>query len=509
MARLKIAAVILDAAEKWKQQCLLEGGSLFGEERLWTREHFGELQKLFVERLDEGSDSFEEKLHRQLEPAPPEAKRLWAEMTCVYYLIVSSVKRVTKLDRIRTVWEWSGAPLSEAHWALGDVLDKGMVNPGMAYLNHQWREFRFIITIMLDWGSRSANEQESLLSDPWGFAEWVDGQEEGRRRQFRHALLFLLFPDEFESIVSLRHKKDIVKTFRDETGETPDVDRISLIELDKAVLGVRRRLEDERPGQEIHFYKSPFREVWQGGSPTPNGDGPGNGSDDEAWYRKRFDTADVWAIAPGKGARLWRDFHEHGIAAIGWDDLGDLSEYESRDAIHSSLIENGAGQNPYHQSLAVWEFVHEMKIGDVVLAKRGSSTVLGWGTVTGEYAHESERAEFRNLRTVDWHPCRAQITLRTPITTKTLTRFTPYKKWLRNVFKSINEDGKLPPGPRPYDIAAALDDLFLEEAQFQRILDSIALRKNLILQGPPGVGKTFIARRIAWCLRGAQGLTVH
>ena len=502
MARLKIAAVILDAAEKWKQQCLIEGGSLFGEERLWTREHFGELQKYFVDRPDEGNDSFEEKLRGQLEPAPPEAKRLWAEMTWVYYLVVSSVTRVKKLDRIRSVWEWSGTALSEAHWALGDVLNGGMVRPGSGYSIHQWREFRFIITAMLDWCSRSVTERESLLQDPWGFAEWLDGQEDGLQRQSRHALLFLLFPDEFEDVMTPANKKKIVRAFREETAETPDVDRMDPIDLDKALLGVRRRLEDEHPGQEIYFYEPWLRKVWQGGSPPPNGGGRGDGAGDEAWYRKRFGTADVWAIAPGQGARLWGESLELGIAAIGWDDLGDLSEYESRDAIHSALIENGAGQNPYNQSLAAWEFVSEMKIGDVVLAKRGRSAILGWGTVTGEYAHEPERAEYQNLRTVEWHPCRAQITLRTPITTKTLTRFTPYKKWLRNVFKSINEDGKLPPGPRPYDIAAALTDLFLEEAQFRRILDSIALRKNLILQGPPGVGKTFIARRIAWCLMG-------
>ena len=60
-----------------------------------------------MERPDAGSDSFEEKLRRQLEPAPPEAKRLWAEITWLYYLIVKPVKRVNKLDRIKTAWEWS------------------------------------------------------------------------------------------------------------------------------------------------------------------------------------------------------------------------------------------------------------------------------------------------------------------------------------------------------------------------------------------------------------------
>ena len=347
MSRLRSADAILDAANKWKQQCLLDGASLFGEERLWTREHFEELQKHFVGRRDAGSGSFQEKLGVQLEPVPSEAKRLFAEIMWLYYLIVSSVKRVTKLDRIRTVYEWSGAALSEDHWALGDVLDKGIINPGMGYWGHKYREFRFIVVLLLDWGFRSARERESLLNDPWSFAEWVDRQPDGRRRQFRHGLLFLLFPDEFEPIMSLPHKKDIVKAFRDETREDSEIDRMNLIELDKALLAVRSRLQHKNRGQELHFYKTPLKEVWQGSSPTPNDD---DRSDEAA-------------------------------------------------------------------------------------------------------AKNSE------IRPTD----------------------------------TENE---------PYDIATALKGLFLEETSFRHIRDSIARHKNLILQGPPGVGKTFIARRIAWCLVG-------
>ena len=600
MGRLDKAAAILDAAEKWKQRCLLGGGSLFSEESLWRRENFRELQTYYVERPDEGSGTFEEKLQRQLEPATPEARCLWAEISWVYYLIVNSVTRVRKLDRIRTVWESSGAPLPEDHWALGDVLDGGVVNPGTAYAGHKWREFTFIITIMLDWCSRSVQERKSLLGDPWNFAAWVDGQKDGRRRQFRHALLFLLFPDVFESILSIRHKKAIVKVFADETGNSFDVDRMSLIELDKALAAMRPRLRDKYPGHGINFfYESPIKELWQGGSPAPEDNIPAEEVDDEEWFQGRFGAADVWVIGAGEGARLWGDFHERGFAAVGWDDLGDLSQYDSKTAIHSALIENGAGQNPSNQSRAVWEFVHEMKIGDVLIAKRGRTTILGWGRVTGDYTYETERAEYQNLRTVEWYPCRAPVSLKSPITTKTLTRFTRYKRWLRDTFKSIDDDemhgGSLgnrehqgqerspnfkfdemgiPVGSRlismrtnqqaivapqnrvtflgekmslsaatekivgyptapcpqwtyggrnvgeiyretygkkpqltetiPYDIATALSDLFVEETQFRRILDSFALRKNLILQGPPGVGKTFIARRIAWCLIGRE-----
>ena len=58
--------------------------------------------------------------------------------------------------------------------------------------------------------------------------------------------------------------------------------------------------------------------------------------------------------------------------------------------------------------------------------------------------------------------------------------------------------------PEPYDIHSALQGIFVSYQQLTRILDSIKRRKNLILQGPPGVGKTFIARRIAWCLIGRK-----
>ena len=596
MSRLERAALILDAAEQWKQRCLLDGGSVFTDERLWTQEYFRQLHTHFVERPDKGTGSFEEKLRRQLEPAPPEAKRLWAEMTWLFLLIVRGVKGVTKLDRIRTVWESSGAALPEDHPALGDVLDGGIVFPGMAYLGHQRHEFNFIITLMLDWGSRAPQDRKSLLSDPWVFAEWIDSHREGRQRPFRHALLFLLFPDVFEPIVSLGHKKAIVQAFPDETGEKPDVDNMDLVNLDKALQAVVRRLQDERPGEEIQLYESPLNERWLSRPP------PSTRPDktDDAWYRGRFGTADVWVIGAGQGARLWGDFREHGIAAIGYGELGDLGEYDSREAIHNALIESGRGKNPSNHSLAAWEFVHEMKIGDILIVKKGRSVILGWGKVTGDYTYDPERAEYQNLRKVEWHPCHTPISLNDLITTKTLTRFTTYKKWLQDTFRLVDdkehetpgdserrpEHGRRPnlnfkkmgipvgsflvstktgeqavvaaqnrvtflgeemsltaatertvghrthpcpqwafegrnlsdiyeetygvkpdlppsvPEPEPYNITVALEDLFVEEAQLQRIVDSIALRKNLILQGPPGVGKTFIARRIAWCLIG-------
>ena len=58
----------------------------------------------------------------------------------------------------------------------------------------------------------------------------------------------------------------------------------------------------------------------------------------------------------------------------------------------------------------------------------------------------------------------------------------------------------LRPSPVSLDDAAA--DLFLPRERFTEILALLERRQNLILEGAPGVGKTFIARRLAAALLG-------
>ncbi len=52
----------------------------------------------------------------------------------------------------------------------------------------------------------------------------------------------------------------------------------------------------------------------------------------------------------------------------------------------------------------------------------------------------------------------------------------------------------------PYDITEALDGLFIDQVDFENILEVWGRKKNLVLQGAPGVGKSFFARRLAYAL---------
>lgn len=56
--------------------------------------------------------------------------------------------------------------------------------------------------------------------------------------------------------------------------------------------------------------------------------------------------------------------------------------------------------------------------------------------------------------------------------------------------------------PEPFDINEAMLELFLERDDVERYLEIWENKKNLILQGAPGVGKSFIARWLAYALIG-------
>src|SRR5262249_18617497 len=55
-----------------------------------------------------------------------------------------------------------------------------------------------------------------------------------------------------------------------------------------------------------------------------------------------------------------------------------------------------------NDTLACWEFVHAIKPGDIVFAKRGISKLLGCGRILSEYVFDQSRANYKHLRKIEW-----------------------------------------------------------------------------------------------------------
>ena len=304
---------VLRAAVRWRDRCLLNGGSVFTEKSLWTSENVAHLVKHYAENLDEGEGTFIEKLDHQLARAPGSAKQLAAEMFWVMYLfpVPGALQPGTKRQQIRQVWEWSGEKLPDSS-ELDQALNDGIGTPGTAFITHRWRELLFFVRMMEAWTPLPEVKRRNLLADAWRFAEWLEEQDETGTRLMRHILLYLLFPSRFELFASASQKRSIVRAFAKKFGDDlpKDIykDRIA---LDRQVLVVREQVQKkEGAAADFDFHDEPYLQVWrpEGASVEGGGsDGEDLVSPEEAerWYRERFGDHRVWGVHAGvAGARF-------------------------------------------------------------------------------------------------------------------------------------------------------------------------------------------------------------
>ena len=56
----------------------------------------------------------------------------------------------------------------------------------------------------------------------------------------------------------------------------------------------------------------------------------------------------------------------------------------------------------------------------------------------------------------------------------------------------------------PYTKSDFLDEVYMTEKRYDRLVGVLRNKKNIILQGAPGVGKTFAAKRLAWSMLGEK-----
>lgn len=213
-----------------------------------------------------------------------------------------------------------------------------------------------------------------------------------------------------------------------------------------------------------------------------------------------------WYFAPGKDASMWDEFYDKGIMAIGWDYLGDLTQYPTKESIKAKMREkNGKPNYSYmNDGLATWQFCHDIKVGDIVYAKKGVDTIIGRGVVTSSYEYDPNRKEYRHIHKVNWtHDKKGQvISVNDKCALKTLTDITPYPettKYYEDQF-NIDSDQCETVAQPDYTKEDFLSEVYMSEEDYNSLVSLLEYKKNIILQGAPGVGKTFAAKRLAYSI---------
>lgn len=222
-----------------------------------------------------------------------------------------------------------------------------------------------------------------------------------------------------------------------------------------------------------------------------------------------------WLYAPGEGARKWDEFYGHGTMGVGWSELGDLSVYGSKSELRTRLQELNDSDSYFFNAVQItWQFANVVKPGDVVFAKKGRTTILGRGIVIGDYEYDEDAGEYPHLREVEWTH-KGNWALDKMFATKTLTEVTDYTDLVTKInafFEDEDEDdeegGEIAAEPMTTLISYGkndfLSEVFMSEEQYDTLVGVLRSKKNIILQGAPGVGKTFAAKRLAYSMMGVK-----
>lgn len=233
----------------------------------------------------------------------------------------------------------------------------------------------------------------------------------------------------------------------------------------------------------------------------------------------------ILKVAPGERARFWPDCQDGNFICIGWDEVGDLTQYPTKAAFAQAFREkylaeyNGNASQTSRKANELWA-VHRLKPGDIVVANRGVAEVLAVGEVQSDgYRYRPDRAEYKHTVAVAWDTSYARpIPEQRNWATVTVAEIPPA------LFDIITgqQDGEIRESTQPDRVAPTVLRSATSSTGFQQIMDRLAAKgfdfseetvscyllglqtkRFVILSGISGTGKTRLAMSVADSLGGS------
>ncbi|MFJ5608267.1 McrB family protein [Streptomyces sp. NPDC093221] len=206
----------------------------------------------------------------------------------------------------------------------------------------------------------------------------------------------------------------------------------------------------------------------------------------------------IWKIAPGERGRLWDEFRDGETVRVGWDEVGDLGQYQSDTELKKALDEQWPRTSGGSLTLArrLLAF-RDLEAGDRIVANRGTDEILATGTVSGSYRYDNDLPEYQHLVPVTWDDSHAQKLPKpqhgwrstfAKVDPSLFARITNGSAGLGSPETNRSPDTDRAPATLPEDVEA--------------VLEALNRKGQVILHGPPGTGKTRLALGAALALTG-------
>jgi 5-methylcytosine-specific restriction protein B len=200
-------------------------------------------------------------------------------------------------------------------------------------------------------------------------------------------------------------------------------------------------------------------------------------------------------IAPGENGKYWEDCVAGGYICVGWDAVGDLSDFKTKSEFKERFRDVFAATYPHKPKLSakaneVWT-LQELSPGDIVVANQGTSKVLAIGEVEEPgYEWRDDRADFRHTVRIRWDTSLAR-TIDPQPSWATVTVGNVSSALYETILNGLSTVDRGVSAPKPAKLGAPLEREMLE------LVETLDRKGQLILYGPPGTGKTYTARRLS------------
>ncbi|MHC1558086.1 McrB family protein [Actinomycetospora sp. C-140] len=484
-------ATLLSAAQVFVDRGLRSDDSAFAPgSSVWTAEHAEELMHHYVGDLDAGGRSFFDKLKDQLASVSDGAVQLMAELLYLNMLPLADFRATTKKANVERVLAMMGRPVDIPSELL-DAMDAGAFAGGVAFKTSRWAQLALLVQFVAWWKGQDAARRAALLEDPYGFRDAVSELPGLRAQSQRAALVYLLFPETFEPIVSADHKRWIRNAFVDEIGGSTG-------DLDRDLVAIRESLS-ARAGERIDFYRPPYREQWK---PT---EAPG----------KPEPVRRAWFVRSGEGDEVVERWVAEGWVSRPATHLEGLDAEADRESIRIALEAGHTAVSVSARSEKVDEveaFLHRVRPSDLVAALVGD--VVHLGEVSGPATIVTERGDRTRLRReAQWRHA-VPLTALPPalaarLGARGLLDISEYLDAIESLLvggdEGAGEGTAVVLDPASDELA---DQLLVPRAWLQECIDLLDEQRQLIFYGPPGTGKTYLGRELAHHLAGRARTTL-